>query len=140
MAQQLFTIDPAGSNSGNEVRGPATLGRIVDGDCEQVLDVFFAGEALNPKYPSTVHAAHESGLANAKAVIECAHERIAVVGAGMSGLTAAHMLAEHGCTVTVFEARDRIDEVAVAVERAAVGVELEQAVRAQCHRTAREIR
>ncbi len=45
MAQQLFTIDPAGSNSGNEVRGPATLGRIVDGDCEQVLDVFFAGEA-----------------------------------------------------------------------------------------------
>ena len=70
--------------------------------------VYFAGEALNPKYQSTVHAAHESGLATAEMVIARQHRRVAVIGAGMSGLTAAHALAGQGCDVTVCEARDRI--------------------------------
>src|SRR5690606_2386121 len=37
-----------------------------------------------------------------------AGERIAVVGAGLAGATAAAMLADDGARVTVFEARDRV--------------------------------
>ncbi|MEL6257520.1 MAG: FAD-dependent oxidoreductase, partial [Pseudomonadota bacterium] len=70
--------------------------------------VFFAGEALNPNYQSSVHAAHESGVANADAVLSTPHRRIAIIGAGMAGLSAAQRLSERGLTVTVFEARDRI--------------------------------
>src|SRR3954447_20061428 len=35
-------------------------------------------------------------------------ERIAVLGGGVAGLTAAHELAERGFAVTVYEARDRL--------------------------------
>ena len=70
--------------------------------------VFFAGEALNPRYQSTVHAAYDSGVGTAQQVLETAHQRVAVIGAGMSGLAAAHRLATEGREVTVFEARDRI--------------------------------
>src|SRR3954454_61245 len=35
-------------------------------------------------------------------------ERVAVLGGGVAGLTAAHELAERGCEVTVYEARDRL--------------------------------
>ncbi|MEM6926708.1 MAG: FAD-dependent oxidoreductase [Myxococcota bacterium] len=80
----------------------ANLERPVDGR------VFFAGEALNPNYHSSVHAAHESGLRAVAAVRETGASRVAVVGAGMSGLTAAHGLAKAGVEVTVVEARDRI--------------------------------
>ena len=70
--------------------------------------VFFAGEALNPNYQSSVHAAHESGLRAAQAIREVSPSRVGIIGAGMSGLTAAHGLAQHGIHVTVLEARDRI--------------------------------
>lgn len=45
--QVLVSLDPAGSKSGKEVRGPATLGEIVAGTCEQVLDVFMTSESGN---------------------------------------------------------------------------------------------
>ena len=35
-------------------------------------------------------------------------ERVAVLGGGVAGLTAAHELAERGFAVTVYEARDRL--------------------------------
>lgn len=70
--------------------------------------LFFAGEALNPKYQSSVHAAYESGLRVAQDLARAPHQRIAIVGAGMSGLTAAHHLAGEGRDVTVLEARERI--------------------------------
>ena len=70
--------------------------------------LFFAGEASHPNYEGTVHAAHESGLYAADAVLETDKQNIVIVGAGMSGLTAAHKLAAAGRDVTVFEARDRI--------------------------------
>lgn len=70
--------------------------------------IFFAGEAVHPDYNSTVHAAYESGLRAADAIQDTDAERIAVIGAGMSGLAAAHALAAEGYQVTVIEARDRI--------------------------------
>ncbi|GJE66882.1 hypothetical protein LNAOJCKE_4106 [Methylorubrum aminovorans] len=45
--QVLVNLDPAGSKSGKEISGPATLGEIVDGTCEQVLDVFMTSEKGN---------------------------------------------------------------------------------------------
>ncbi|MEM9878330.1 MAG: FAD-dependent oxidoreductase [Pseudomonadota bacterium] len=70
--------------------------------------LFFAGEAWHPKNNSTVHAAYESGIIAADQLLETSKQRIAIVGAGMSGLAASHKLAEAGRNVTVFEARDRI--------------------------------
>ena len=70
--------------------------------------VFFAGEALNPNYQSSVHAAHDAGILSANHVLSTSHTRIAIIGAGMSGLSAAHLLTNEGRDVTVFEGRDRI--------------------------------
>ena len=70
--------------------------------------VFFAGEAIHPKYNGTTHAAYETGLYAAERVRETKPAHVAVVGAGISGLAAAHLLANQGTRVTVIEARDRI--------------------------------
>lgn len=45
--QVLVDLDPAGSKSGNEILGPSTLGEIVEGTCEQILDVFMTSENGN---------------------------------------------------------------------------------------------
>ena len=70
--------------------------------------VYFAGEAVHPFYNSTVHAAYESGRRTAEMAADAGHARVGVIGAGMSGLAAARMLAGAGVEVVVFEARDRI--------------------------------
>jgi len=70
--------------------------------------IFFAGEAVYPDYNSTVHAAYESGQRTAEFVSDRDPARVAIVGAGMSGLSAANRLASEGIGVTVIEARDRI--------------------------------
>jgi len=70
--------------------------------------LYFAGEALNPIYQSSVHAAHESGLLAVSSMLEAAPARVGIVGAGMAGLTAAAALSQAGVEVTVWEARDRI--------------------------------
>lgn len=70
--------------------------------------LFLAGEAIHPDMNSTVHAAHLSGLRTARRVLRTNARRIAVVGAGMAGLSAAHLLSRQGKDVTVIEARNRI--------------------------------
>ncbi len=70
--------------------------------------LFFAGEAVFPKHNSTVHAAYLSGQRTAQAVLKENVTNIAIVGAGMSGLSAAHKLANNRLKITVFEARVRI--------------------------------
>ncbi|MEO1748071.1 MAG: FAD-dependent oxidoreductase [Pseudomonadota bacterium] len=70
--------------------------------------IFFAGEATHPDYNSTVHAAYESGLMAAEAILETGAQRVGIIGAGISGLAAAKHLSDEGKEVTVVEARDRI--------------------------------
>ena len=71
--------------------------------------LFFAGEATARQDPATVHGAVASGRRAADQVLDVAGagERIVVIGAGMSGLTAASRLRSSGFDVTVLEARDR---------------------------------
>ena len=70
--------------------------------------VFFAGEATDSDHPGTVPGAIASGQRVALAVIAASTgtERIAVIGAGAAGATAARALSDAGRTVTVFEARE----------------------------------
>jgi monoamine oxidase len=72
--------------------------------------VFFAGEATADQEPGTVPGALDSG-ARVAAEVQAATsgvERIAVIGAGAAGATAARRLADYGHTVTLIEARDRV--------------------------------
>ncbi|MFJ6533566.1 FAD-dependent oxidoreductase [Microbacterium sp. NPDC091662] len=80
------------------------LGKPVDGR------LFFAGEATDEEAPGTVRGAIGSGARAAEELLipATSGERVAVVGAGLAGATAAALLAEGGMEVTVFEARDRV--------------------------------
>lgn len=70
--------------------------------------VYFAGEACDAAFPATVHGAILSGRLAASAVTAAGAERVAVIGAGAAGLSAARALADAGAAVTVVEARNRI--------------------------------
>jgi hypothetical protein len=72
--------------------------------------VFFAGEATSTEYPGTLNGAQASGSRAAADVLRVAAdgERIAIVGAGLSGAAAAKALVAAGYEVLVFEGRDRV--------------------------------
>ncbi|TFC46381.1 FAD-dependent oxidoreductase [Cryobacterium sp. TMT1-21] len=72
--------------------------------------LFLAGEATSIDAPGTVQGARASGMRAARDVqaVATAGERIAVIGAGIAGLTAARALKDAGFDVVVVEARDRI--------------------------------
>lgn len=72
--------------------------------------VFLAGEGVAGQHPGTLAGARASGFEVAEAVHALAEpgERIAVIGAGMAGATAARTLADQGHDVVVVEARDRV--------------------------------
>ncbi|WP_372968139.1 FAD-dependent oxidoreductase [Microbacterium sp.] len=72
--------------------------------------LFLAGEATDGEAPGTMAAAVRSGERAAGELRRAADEgeRVAVVGAGLAGATAAALLVADGLQVTVFEARDRI--------------------------------
>ncbi|KQS22875.1 FAD-dependent oxidoreductase [Frigoribacterium sp. Leaf186] len=72
--------------------------------------LFFAGEAVAASMGGTVYGARQSGYDVAAQVAEVAatDERIAVIGAGIAGATAARSLVERGYDVVVVEARGRV--------------------------------
>lgn len=69
---------------------------------------YFAGEAVHPEYPATVHGALKSGRKAARKVVASGAGSVIVIGAGAAGLGAARKLASAGLDVTVVEARERI--------------------------------
>ena len=70
--------------------------------------LFFAGEATDRDFSTTVHGALLSGQRAAKEITNLNVGSVIVVGAGASGLAAAHKLVSAGIDVTVVEARDRV--------------------------------
>jgi monoamine oxidase len=79
--------------------------------CEPVENrLFFAGEHTAAVGAGTVQGARVSGRRVAVDIMERAEpgERIAIVGAGLAGATAARILADEGFDVVVIEGRDRV--------------------------------
>lgn len=70
--------------------------------------VFFAGEAMNTRCQSTVHAAIESGRENARLIASEHRKSVAIIGAGAAGLAAAKELHSAGSNTTIFEGRNRV--------------------------------
>lgn len=72
--------------------------------------LWIAGEACSSGDPGTLTGARDSGQDAAEQVARLAEpgERVAVIGAGMAGLTAAVHLVDAGFEVVVVEARDRV--------------------------------
>lgn len=72
--------------------------------------VVIAGEASSRDAPGTLQGARDSGLRAAAHVVRLGEpgERVAIVGAGVAGLTAARALVDEGFEVVVIEGRDRL--------------------------------
>ncbi|MGO3661811.1 FAD-dependent oxidoreductase [Microbacterium gubbeenense] len=97
-ARGALSITPAGSTSTERQALAAAL----------MERVFFAGEATSVERPGTIAGAVRSGERVAGEIADVAEdgERIAIVGAGAAGASAAARLIDAGFDVTVIEARD----------------------------------
>ncbi|MBO0981664.1 NAD(P)/FAD-dependent oxidoreductase [Microbacterium sp. SD291] len=110
VARSAWTTDPfaLGAVSFVPVGTQSTAREVLTEPIER--RVFLGGEATDVEAAGTMGAALRSGVRAAENLLGVAGdgERIAIVGAGLSGSAAASRLAESGLTVTVFEARDRV--------------------------------
>jgi hypothetical protein len=99
-ARGSFSFQPVGSTPEQRV----ALAQPVDNR------IFFAGEHTDDLNPGTVQGAIASGERAAAEVRNAGRpgERIAVVGAGIAGATAARELSDAGFSVVVIEGRERV--------------------------------
>jgi len=86
---------------------PAIIGRICDRPCEAVCKRAEAGEAVRIRALERAAADHAEKRPPLTIQKSLRKKRAAIVGAGLSGLTAAVELALKGCAVVVFEDKPR---------------------------------
>jgi glutamate synthase (NADPH/NADH) small chain len=86
---------------------PGIISRVCDAPCQPVCRRSEAGDAINIRALERV-CAELGGSRDKPRILPKRDGRVVVVGAGLSGLTAAFDLARKGYAVTVYEARDRI--------------------------------
>ncbi|MEO0881577.1 MAG: FAD-dependent oxidoreductase [Pseudomonadota bacterium] len=82
--------------------------RLALGQADPSGRLYFAGEAIDPNNPATVHGALLSGRKTAGDILQNGNDKIIIVGAGAAGLAAARDLTDAGKKVVVVEARERI--------------------------------
>lgn len=87
---------------------PAIIARVCDRPCEAVCRRAEAGDAIAIRELERAAVAYGSAGASAPRPARKFTKRVAVVGAGLSGLTAAHDLALKGREVIVFEKGPRL--------------------------------
>ncbi len=84
---------------------PAVLGHVCPHPCEEVCRRVQLNEPVSISRLKRFAAEHDTGLWKTKSLAASpTHKRVAIVGSGPSGLTAAYYLAKLGHSVTVFEA------------------------------------
>jgi glutamate synthase (NADPH) small chain len=87
---------------------PRIVCRICDHPCESVCKRREAGEAIAIRALEESIVIHAPSLAAARLRVQEKTPRVAVVGAGLSGLTAALELRKKGYPVVVFDSADRL--------------------------------
>ena len=110
MLRSNWSSDPYFGGSGSYLKVGATPA-LRKALAASVADrVFFAGEATSVDGPGTIEGARATGERAAEEVAAVAEdgERIAIIGAGIAGATAARILVDAGYSVRVFEASDRV--------------------------------
>ncbi|MEM6502072.1 MAG: FAD-dependent oxidoreductase [Cyanobacteria bacterium P01_C01_bin.89] len=103
-----WSKDPFSCGSYSHIAKGSSISDVVTLGSPIGESVFFAGEAVNPNYQSTVHSAYESGISAANMILAAGRKSVGIVGAGAAGLAAAWRLHGAGIKVQVFEARNRI--------------------------------
>ncbi|MBR1797948.1 MAG: FAD-dependent oxidoreductase [Clostridiales bacterium] len=86
---------------------PATCGMICEHPCEEYCRRTMIDDAINIRGLKRYAVEHESEI-KAPACAESTGKRIAIIGGGPSGLTAAYYLSIMGHDCTVYEQRDKL--------------------------------
>ena len=87
---------------------PGIISRICDHPCQVACKRVEAGEAIMINSLEKACMEYSERPAGKRHLVPKKDKRVAVIGSGLSGLTAAYDLASKGYTVEIFEAKERI--------------------------------